>query len=81
MWSITQNHLGDIITACEDYSIWVFTWDPHRKATQAEINEFEKEILDSTNGGQELDLSGMPHIDEQSKIPGKHEGEIKVFRH
>ncbi len=31
------------------------------------------------SGGEELDLSTMPALEDQAKIPGNHNGEIKVF--
>lgn len=31
VWSVTKNHLGDLITGGEDYKIRTFTRDPSRR--------------------------------------------------
>jgi phospholipase A-2-activating protein len=50
VWSITSNTLGDLITACEDYSIRTFTRDPERKANEEELKEWENEVKASNEG-------------------------------
>jgi WD40 repeat protein len=42
-WSVTSNHLGDIVTGCEDYKVRTFTRDLARAGEGAELAEYEAE--------------------------------------
>ena len=43
VWSVTKNHLGDIITGSEDYKIRTFTRDFARKDEGEALKEYEAE--------------------------------------
>lgn len=44
VWTVTKNHLGDIITGSEDYKIRTFTRDFARRDDSAALKEYESEI-------------------------------------
>ncbi len=44
IWSVTKNHLGDIITGSEDYKIRTFTRDPVRRNKSDALVEYENEL-------------------------------------
>ena len=45
IWSVTQNHLGDLITGSEDYKIRTFTRDPTRAATGQSAKDYQNECV------------------------------------
>lgn len=79
VWDITSNFKGDIIVASEDYKIYLFTRDPVRAATGKELDEYNASVK-AANTPADLDLTGIPSIDDQPKYIGKKAGEIKIFK-
>lgn len=78
VWSVTKNHLGDLITGGEDYKIRTFTRDFARREEGESLREYEDECKASAQGDK-IDMDTLPTIQQMKTIPGK-EGEIKVFK-
>ncbi|EAR99792.1 phospholipase a2 activating protein, putative (macronuclear) [Tetrahymena thermophila SB210] len=85
VWSVTVNNRNhDIITACSDGSVRVFTTDPSRKAPAIEIEDFEKNAtVSNAKGPQGLppdELAKLPDVSQLNQFQGKKEGELKIFK-
>jgi phospholipase A-2-activating protein len=78
IWSVTKNHLGDIITGGEDYKIRTFTRDPARADRSKGLEEYNNEIK-AKEEGEKIDMKTLPTIDKMRTVKGK-EGEVKIFR-
>jgi phospholipase A-2-activating protein len=85
VWKGTPMPNGDVITACEDKIVRIWTNDPSRMAPQAE-RETNQEMaqnaaLQAASKGSSS--TSMPDADDISKMPttiGKKNGEIKCFK-
>jgi len=81
VWSVQKNHLGDIITGCEDYKIRTFTRDFSRRDEGDCLKEYEAECKAAALGqSSNVDLNTLPSVDTLKTNPGKKDGEIRVFR-
>mmetsp|Transcript_23414 Transcript_23414/g.17850 ORF Transcript_23414/g.17850 Transcript_23414/m.17850 type:complete len:133 (-) Transcript_23414:906-1304(-) len=81
VWAVTTNHLGDLITGCEDYKIRTFTRDFGRREEGDSLRDYENECKAAALGqSNELDVKTLPSVDKISSIKGKKDGEIRVFR-
>lgn len=78
VWNVAQNHLGDLITAGEDYKVRTFTKDRNRIDTGEALREYEDECKASAMGGN-IDMDKIPNLSTLKTTKGK-EGEIKVFK-
>jgi phospholipase A-2-activating protein len=78
IWTVTKNHLGDIITGGEDYKIRTFTRDPARAEKGAALEEYKNECT-ATDLGEQIDMKTLPTIDKMRSIKAK-EGEVKIFK-
>jgi hypothetical protein len=78
VWSVTKNHLGDIITGGEDYKIRTFTRDFARREDGESLKEYEDECK-ASNLGDKIDMDTIPTLDKMKTTKGK-EGEIRVFK-
>ena len=78
IWTVTKNHLGDIITGGEDYKIRTFTRDPARAEKGAAFEEYTNECT-ATDLGEQIDMKTLPTIDKMRSIKAK-EGEVKIFK-
>mmetsp|Transcript_2092 Transcript_2092/g.2658 ORF Transcript_2092/g.2658 Transcript_2092/m.2658 type:complete len:347 (-) Transcript_2092:367-1407(-) len=79
VWDIKSNTAGDLISACEDYKIYVFSRDPSKAATGTELTAFEVD-LKAVNTAEKVDLGNLPSVDQISQYKGKKDGEIKIFK-
>ena len=74
----------DIMTACADGTIRVFTKDLSRIAAEPELKEFVTSCEAAKNqmnpGMTQAELEKLPTIASQSKFVGKSDGEIRLFR-
>lgn len=74
----------DIITACADGGVRIFTKDPTRIAPEEELKEFvasaEAAKAQINPGMSQAELEKLPRVDLQAKFPGKNDGEIRLFR-
>jgi len=61
VWAVTKNHLGDLITGCEDYKIRTFTRDFARKDDGAAFKEYETEC-NAAAMGSNLDINTLPDV-------------------
>ncbi len=77
VWAVKQNSLGDLVTGCEDYKIRTFTRDFTRRDEGEGLKDFEADLKAATSGP---DLDKLDDLDKLTKIKGKREGEIRVFR-
>ena len=48
VFALSQNSKGDLIIGGEDYKIRVFTRDTTKKPNEAELKEYEEELLTKT---------------------------------
>lgn len=62
VWSVTKNHLGDIITGGEDYKIRTFTRDFARREEGESLKEYEDECKVGASGDK-LDMDTLPTVD------------------
>lgn len=85
IWHVTVDPLTeDIITACADGAVRIFTKDPQRFAPEDELKEFsasceaaKAQINPAMSQGE---LEKLPSINSLSQIIGKVDGEIRLFR-
>ena len=80
VWTVTTNHIGDIITGSEDYKIRTFTRDLARRDDGESSKDFEAEVKAASLGGTNVELDKLPGLDKLKTMKGKKDGEIKVFR-
>ena len=80
VWSVVQNEHGDLLIGTEDYKVRSFTRDHDRKADAAEQKEFEEELVTKSTAADMDQFAKAPDVSEQSKIQGKTEGDIQVFK-
>ena len=78
VWSVTKNHLGDIVTGGEDYKIRTFTRDLARADFSTASDEYHNECK-ATELGEQIDMKTLPSIDKMRNVKGK-EGEVKIFK-
>ena len=75
---------NDVITACADGAIRVFTRDPKRFANEEELREFEKSCqeakVSSNQGMTPSELEKLPSVAMTGQLKGKQDGEIRLFR-
>jgi phospholipase A-2-activating protein len=69
VWSVTKNHLGDILTGSEDKKIRSFTRDPIRKDTGEALADYENS-LKAQEMGESLDMKTLPSIDKLQSMKG-----------
>ena len=80
IWYATQNHIGDIVTAGEDYKIRTFTRDAARVNSGDMYQEFDAEMKTAAMGGSGVDVDSLPSTDTLSSVKGNKDGEIRVFK-
>lgn len=80
IWCLAQNSLGDLIVGSEDYKIRTFTRDPARVCNGPELVEFEEELKSKTTATDMEQFANAPDISEQTRVRGKKEGDIQVFK-
>ncbi|CAD8212029.1 unnamed protein product [Paramecium pentaurelia] len=84
VWTVAINNYNDIIIGTSDGKVRVFTSDPIRFASQAEIEGLEQEASLSNakqeGGMSEEEVQKLPGIDKLKTMVGKKEGEIRLFR-
>lgn len=68
-----------MITGCEDYVLRTFTRDFTRIAPADELDVYEKQVK-AAESAQQIDLDKLPRVEDMHKIPGKKDGEMKVFK-
>jgi len=85
IWCITSDcsKSKDIVTACSDGFIRIFSRVASKKASLDEINSLQTEGEMAAVRGGEIDqktLQGLPTIDKIHTIKGKKEDDVKLFR-
>ncbi|TNV85584.1 hypothetical protein FGO68_gene1924 [Halteria grandinella] len=78
VWSVTKNHLGDLVTGSEDYKIRTFTRDPERRDQGEGLKDYQNELT-AQDLGDQIDMKTLPTIDRMKTMKGK-EGEVKIFK-
>lgn len=78
IWTVKVNCFGDIISACEDKSVRIFTKDPQRMASEVEQIEYKNKCI--AKSASKLNVAELPDVSQISKFVGKKDGEIKLFR-
>ena len=84
IWDVCVNKNSEIITACGDGVVRVFSKNDNDWFKKEQIEDYEKTCYDALNqgqegaGGEQVDVSTLPTIDEMKKMTGK-EGEIRIF--
>ena len=78
VWSVTRNHLGDLVTGGEDYKIRTFTRDLGRADFSQASEEYHNECK-ATELGEQIDMKTLPTVDKMRGVKGK-EGEVKIFK-
>ena len=84
VWDLTINQVnGDLLTACADGVIRVFSNNPTKWVGQEEIEEYTNLCLLSNKQEEEtnenVDVSKLPKLEEIHSIKNPKEGEIRVF--
>ncbi|KAK8799497.1 hypothetical protein WA158_006046 [Blastocystis sp. Blastoise] len=81
VWSVLITNNNDIITACNDGIIRVFSCDKNRRADAVTLSDFEEAVKKGTRkGGNALDPKTLPPYEKREQYPGKREGEVFIFR-
>ena len=78
VWSVAVNSMGDIITACEDKEVRVFTRDAGKAISAAEMEEYEKRCLDKS--ASKLNVEKLADSEKRFTMKGKKDGEIRLFK-
>lgn len=84
VWDITVNN-NDLITACADGVMRIFTTESDRWLPQNEIEEYTNMCLFSSQGKEEenpnshVDINKLPLFSDIHKIANPKDGEISVF--
>jgi phospholipase A-2-activating protein len=79
IWAVCVNHLGDLVTGCEDYVLRTFTRDLSRIAPEEEMDVFSKQVLAAESGSQ-IDIDKLPSIADMAKYQGKKDGDVRIFK-
>jgi len=80
VWCLAQNSSGDLIVGSEDYKIRVFSRDQVKKPSEAELAEYQEELTKKTTATEMSQFENAPDVSEQSKVQGKGDGDIQVFK-
>jgi phospholipase A-2-activating protein len=82
--AVDRENDNDLVVACGDSSIRIFSLNPDRKATEEEIHTLNSEAeMAIMKGAGELDektIKSFPTVEQSKGIKGKKDGEMKVFR-
>merc|ERR1719171_1213418 len=85
VWGVVSLPTGDVVTACADGIVRVWTKDPDRMATDEEraaqrtgAQAAAAEAQQKSSGA--VPLSGVADVSTMASTPGKKEGEIKMFK-
>ena len=83
VWGVTVDYeTGDIITACADKVIYVFTRHQNKLASPEEIKNFEEmgKNLQQATALDETKVQSYPHVCDMKKFRGKKHEDLKIFR-
>lgn len=82
VWAITHNKFGDLLVACEDKTIRIFTRDPNRQQHGQEFTDYEQACKEGAKTYQMPEMNTLQEFSTQvrGKVFGQSEGEIKVFK-
>jgi len=76
---VAYNHLGDLVTGCEDYVLRTFTRDMGRIAPEDELKVYETQVK-TAESAQNIDLDKLPAIEDMNKYQGKKDGDVRIFK-
>ncbi len=84
IWALTLDDQQNIITACADGAVRIFTKNPLLQASKQDMEDFLKVCkeadLQEEQGMSQEELNKLPSVDKLQQFRGKKDGEIKVFR-
>ena len=84
VWSVRADSAGDIVTGCADGFVRIFSIDASRKASEEEIEDFQKTSdlahLQTSEGISEEELAKLPDVSELTTRKGRNDGDVSVFR-
>ncbi|KAI4837093.1 polyubiquitin binding protein [Plasmodium brasilianum] len=79
MWSVKMLGNNDIVCACNDSYIRIYTNKKEHKLRKQIIDEIEKSISSKNNNKNSLNDENVNSIENMGNVIGK-EGEIKIFK-
>jgi len=83
VWKIEALPNGDLVTACHDGIIRIFTLDEHRVASPQDIAIFHDAVIDArsktSSGPTQEEIANLPRWEDQTNHSGKSEGQVQVF--
>ena len=85
VWDACINPLtGDLLTACADNMLRVFSKDKDRWMPEKALEEYNNlckmaNVQEEGEGGSEVDISKLPKIEEMFAMKNIKEGEIRLF--
>ncbi len=85
VWKVLALSNGDLVTACHDGTMRVFTTDTSRIAPPAEREALQQAVMasrqKSATGPSAEEIAALPKWDERATIAhmGQSEGQVKVF--
>lgn len=85
IWDLAVNPINnDLLTACADGVVRVFSNNPSKWQTQVELEEYTNLCLlsnkqDEDQGNESVDVSKLPKFEDIKFIKNPKEGEIRVF--
>jgi phospholipase A-2-activating protein len=85
VWGCCVLPNGDLVSACEDGVARVWTSAPTRFAsederlTQSQLAQ-EQAVKDADKGASAVNTENVPSIDQMPEMPGKKEGDVKMFK-
>ena len=82
VWGVTHNKHNDLIVACENKKVYVFTRDPDRQEFAAAFTEYEDECKAAAQGGEKVDMEKLLEFKTQveGKVRGKNDGYVQIFK-
>ncbi|KAJ0397384.1 hypothetical protein P43SY_008215 [Pythium insidiosum] len=83
LWCVAALPNGDIVTGCDDKTARVFTTDATRASRAAEdklVAAVEAARLTRARGPSGVEIERLPDYAQRSRVVGKSDGQIQMFR-
>ncbi|GLD96122.1 hypothetical protein PINS_up004799 [Pythium insidiosum] len=83
LWCVTALPNGDFVTGCDDKTARVFTTDAARVSPAAEaqmVAAVEAARLTRARGPSGVEIERLPDYAQRSRVVGKSDGQIQMFR-
>jgi len=83
VWAVDALPNGDLVTACHDGNVRIFTLDATRHASARDISALSDAVMEarskSSSGPSAEEISKLPRWEEQANHVGRSDGQVQVF--